>query len=507
MNHQKKLEKRLYLQSAALNAAANAILITDNSGIIEWVNPAFTEITGYPYDEIIGKHTRVLKSGVHENLFYESLWNTVLSGKVWHGELVNKRMDGTLYNEEQTITPVKDKNGEITHFIAIKQDITVKKNLEQQLIKSQRMESMGKLASGIAHDLNNILQPIMMSLSILKEQVDDEISNKWINILQDSANRGVSIVSQILSFGRGSERKYEHLGIKNLVNETKEILNATLPKSIEIKTDICEEPLGISGNLTQLHQVIMNMCVNALDAMPNGGVLTISVKNLNIDEDYAKTSVEAKPGPYVVIDISDTGEGIKSEFLENIFEPFFTTKEPGVGTGLGLSISYNIIKDHGGFINVYSELDKGTKFKIYIPAIIGNELIDEEKELTKDLQRGNGEFILVVDDETAIREITKIILEKNGYNVLTAKDGAEAISKYNDNKDEIELVIMDNMMPVMSGPASIKVLRKINSELKVISSSGLKNDIKEEYADEANAELSKPYTTEQLLTTVNKTIK
>lgn len=509
MTDRSGLDQKLHLQSTALDAAANAIVITNRDGIIQWVNPAFTKITGYSSDEIVGEHTRVLKSGKHDHLFYESLWNTVLSGNVWEGELINKRKDGSFYYEEQTITPVKDKNGSVTHFIAIKQDVTEKKKLEQQLLQSQRLESMGTLASGIAHDLNNIFHPIMLGLSMIKEESNNEYKNKWINMLEESANRGVSVLSQLLSFARGSGEEFELVNLRSLINETTKMLKATFPKDIEIVTDIGDDLWDISGNITQIHQVVMNICLNARDAMPNGGKLSIDLKNINIDESYAQVNIAAEPGTYVFIEITDNGIGIENEHLDKIFDPFYTTKEQDKGTGLGLSISYKIIRDHNGFIHAYSEPGSGTEFKIYIPAIIQGVSETKEQALSKQAPQGNGELILVVDDESIIREVTKQTLESNGYRVVTADNGIEAVAKYVKNKEEFEVVIMDSMMPKMSGPASIKALKRINPDLKIIYSSGIKREaqsVANISDDEINAELVKPYTIEQLLNTIHSVL-
>ncbi len=292
-----------------------------------------------------------------------------------------------------------------------------------------------------------------------------------------------------------------------IISEIREIAKETFPRSIEIRTDIAKDLLTISGDATQLHQVIMNLCVNARDAMSNGGILSISAENLLIDEDYARIDIEAKIGPYIVITISDTGTGIPPEVRDRIFEPFFTTKEHGKGTGLGLSISHGIVKSHGGFITVYSEVGKGTAFKVYLPAITTPETLNAQ-EHQHELPTGHGELILVVDDEAQILKITKKILEKHGYKVITANDGKEAIALYLQHREEIKFVLMDMMMPVMDGQACIRELHKVNPEVKIIAASGLteKDKLTNVVDIHVRGFLPKPYTAEKLLKTIHEVL-
>lgn len=439
---------------------------------------------------------------------FEEAFDKVKTDGEWKGELKQTTKDNEEIIVSSRWTLVRDNSGNPESVFVVNTDVTDSKQIQRQLLQAQKLESVGTLAGGIAHDLNNVLQPIMMSLGLLKEHINDEKAENWIHILEESANRGASLVSQVLSFARGSEGEYKYLNINNLVKEIKKVLDETLPKSIEIHSDLDEEPWGISGDLTQLHQVIMNLCVNARDAMPDGGTLTISTENLDIDINYAQINVDAETGPYVVVTVSDTGEGIAKGHIDKIFDPFFTTKEPGEGTGLGLSTSYSIIKNHGGFIHVYSEPRVVTDFKIYLPAIRQNEVVEPEQETVKDIQQGNGELILVVDDEAAVREITKLTLESNGYKVLTASDGADGVAVYTDNKDEVELVIMDMMMPVMNGSASITAIKKISPEVRIIECSGNVSEVGSDIQNhKIYAKLKKPYTTDRLLKTVNQALK
>jgi CheY-like chemotaxis protein len=367
------------------------------------------------------------------------------------------------------------------------------------------MESIGTLAGGIAHDINNVLTPIMLSQEILRDRFTDEESKKLLNTIERSTRRGANLMMQILLFTKGVEGEHDTLRVTHLVSEIRQIAKETFPRNIEIKTDIPKDLWTISGDATQLHQVIMNLCVNARDAMSNGGILSISAENLIVDEDYARMNSEAKIGPHIVITVSDAGIGISDKIMERIFEPFFTTKEHGKGTGLGLSTSIGIVKSHGGFINVYSEIGKGTAFRVYLPAITTPETL-EAQEHQYVLPVGHGESILVVDDEDQICEITEKILETHGYKVIIAKNGKDAITFYSQHREQIKLILMDMMMPVMDGPESIRELFKINPEVKVIIASGLTDKDNLEKVDDLHIHdfLPKPYTSEKLLKIIDE---
>ncbi len=369
----------------------------------------------------------------------------------------------------------------------------------------QRMESIGTLAGGIAHDLNNVLTPIMLSLQLLKDKYIDEECQKLLDMLDRNTKRGADLIKQVLSFARGVEGERNPLQAKHIITEIEKVAKETFPRNIEIRTDIPRDLWIISGDVTQLHQVIMNLCVNARDAMPSGGTLSITASNFFIDGNYARMHTEAKVGSYIVIAVSDTGTGISPEVLDRIFEPFFTTKEHGKGTGLGLSTALGIVKSHGGFINVYSEIGKGTTFRVYLPAI--KTEIKDTGQQKLEMPVGNGEFILVAEDEVSICEITCSTLEAYRYKVLTAENGGQAVALYAENKDKIKIVLMDMMMPVMDGQTSIRAIRKINPEVKIIAVSGLsEKDRLANIAHYTNAFLPKPYTAEKLLKTVHEVL-
>ncbi len=392
-----------------------------------------------------------------------------------------------------------------TGLSVIAKDITERKMFEAHLLRAQRMESIGTLAGGIAHDLNNMLTPMMLSLQMLKEKFKDEQSQKLLTILENNSRRSADLVKQVLSFARGIEGERKPLQISHIISEIDKITKETFSRNIESRTDVPNDLWTISGDVTQLHQVIMNLCVNARDAMPYGGVLCVSAENFFVDKSYAKMNTETRIGPYVVITVSDTGTGIPPEVMDRIFEPFFTTKEHGKGTGLGLSTAHAIVKSHGGFIDLNSEVGKGTAVRIYLPAI--KTEIHEEGEQQPELLTGDGEWILVAEDEKSIRDVTLSTLETYGYKVLTANDGAEAVALYAENMDKIKVILMDLMMPVMDGQASIRAIRRICTGVKIIAVSGLaEKDRLTKVADYTNAFLPKPYTAEKLLKTIHEVL-
>jgi nitrogen-specific signal transduction histidine kinase/ActR/RegA family two-component response regulator len=386
-------------------------------------------------------------------------------------------------------------------------DVTEQRSIQQQLLRAQRLESVGTLAGGIAHDLNNILSPILMGVEGLSIHHSDESSRKILEIIKTAAQRGANIVRQVLSFARGIEGEHAEVQLKHLIREIEELIKETIPKTVEVRSQIPKDLLPVIGDATQLHQVLMNLCVNARDAMPEGGILTLSAENVELDETYARMHIEARPIRYVVLKVEDTGTGMAPGIVEKIFDPFFTTKELGKGTGLGLSTAHSIAKSHGGFINVYSEVGKGSAFKVYIPAA-DQGAIDLVEKVQEGIPMGEGELILIADDEAAVREITKQILEAYGYRVLLAKDGTEAVVHYAEKREEIRVVVTDMMMPFMDGAATIRALRKIDPGVKIISTSGLATSGQAHEAAGLGVDsfLAKPYTAEALLETLRNVL-
>lgn len=368
------------------------------------------------------------------------------------------------------------------------------------------MQSIGTLASGIAHDLNNILTPILAVAQLLPLKLPelDDNTQELVKIVLDNCKRGSDLIKQILSFARGAETQRTTLQAGHLLVEVARVVRQTFPKSIEICMDIATKDLWtVSADATQLHQVLMNLCLNARDAMADGGTITLAIANFFIDENYARMHLDARVGPYVAMTISDTGCGISTENLERIFEPFFTTKELGKGTGLGLSTVLGIIKSHGGFVDVYSEVGSGTCFKIYLPAV---EDTGKQTFLELEPPAGSGELILVVDDETSILEITKTSLETYNYQALIARDGIEAIALFAKHDHDIKVVLIDLMMPNLDSMTTIRTLQKLNPQVRIVVMSGLaSNEVLSKAAStNVQAFLAKPFTAWELLNTLQK---
>jgi len=413
------------------------------------------------------------------------------------------RPDGSIRWIHDRAYLVRDAQGQTIRIVGTAMDITESKNLEAQYLRIQRMESIGTLAGGIAHDLNNVLAPIMMSIELLKMQEKNPLRLSMLTTIEGSAKRGADMVKQVLSFARGVEGQQLEVQVGHLLREIEKIANETFLKNIQVRCDVSAELWLVKGDPTQLHQVLLNLCVNARDAMLNGGTLTLTSSNVMLDEQYAAMNIEAKPGPHVCIVVGDTGTGMPPEVIERIFEPFFTTKELGKGTGLGLSTTIAIIKSHGGFVKVQSRVGVGTQFHVYLPAQM-EPAAEDVAAAPVGLPLGNGELLLVIDDEASVRQITGQTLEAFGYRVLLASDGVEATSIYASRKEEIALVLTDMMMPVMDGPTTILVLMRINPEIRIIAASGLSANGMEAKATNAGVKhfIPKPYTAETLLKTI-----
>lgn len=495
-------QAQMRLQSEALNAAANSISIIDERGIIIWANKAFATMTGYSPEEIIGQKHKELMSSEQPDDLYKQVWENVSAGNVWHGERKSRRKDGRLFEEEVTITPLKDPAGQITHYIAIKQDITERRKLEHQYLRSQRMESVGLLAGGIAHDLNNVLAPILMSAELLESMELPPQVLRAIDTIESSARRGADIVQQVLTFARGIEGQKGPVQLRHLVKEMAKMANETFPKNIRIRNYLPSQLWVIEGDTTQLHQVLLNLSVNARDAMPDGGELAYVGSNITVEAGDAFDCKGVAPGHYACLEVRDSGTGIPVEIIDKIFEPFFTTKETGKGTGLGLSAVIGIIKGHGGYIEVTNRSEGGAQFQILLPALRDSRVVGAAK-IAEKLTAGRGELILLVDDEANIRNIARSLLEKQGYRVLVASNGEEAINLVSEKCDEIAAVITDIMMPKLDGVKFIKQAQRLNPDIKYIAVSGLMGvngqyDLTDLKALGVSQFLTKPFSVEKL---------
>ncbi|MDX2032759.1 MAG: PAS domain S-box protein [Blastocatellia bacterium] len=499
VTERKRSEAQLIEQAALLNQTMEAIISSDLDGRIIFWNRGAERVYGWTAEEVVGRNIK-MEWYRGDSAKADAAWQELIAQGQWTGELQQYAKDGRRITIDGHWTRVSDESGRPKSILIVNYDITEKKLLESQFLRAQRMESIGTLAGGIAHDLNNVLSPIMMAMQLLQARWQDEDSQRILSVLISNVERGADMVKQVLSFARGTSGERVALQPVHLIKEIVKIMKETFPKSIEIRFQVPADLWMVNGDATQLHQVLMNLCVNARDAMALGGTLRIEAENIVIDDVYARMVPNVAAGRHVRISVADTGDGIPAEILDRIFDPFFTTKDQGKGTGLGLSTVMAIVHGHGGFINVQSEVGRGTTFRIHLRALETAELRPAPLQ-THEMPRGNGEWILVVDDEAAIREIATSALEAFGYHVLTAGDGAEAIALFVQHRERIRVVVTDMMMPYMDGAATIQALLRLAPELRILGTSGLEEGGKRKEALDAGAQafIPKPYTAETLL--------
>ena len=506
ITERKDAEQVLVQQAALIDEARDAILVRDLEHHIGFWSKGAERLYGWTAAEATGQ--RVDKLLRVDTARLEQGEATVMRTGAWNGELLKTTKTGTVRTMDCRWTLLRDEHGDPKSILAIETDITDRKTLEQQFLRAQRMESIGTLAGGIAHDLNNVLTPILLAVELLRTESDEAERQELLDTLATSARHGAEMVRQVLTFARGVPGERLEVQIGRLLTEIERIIRDTFPKSVRASMRLDPAISNVAGDPTQLHQVLLNLCVNARDAMPEGGTLAISAENVTLGPGNSDMHVDARPGPYVLIQVEDTGVGMSREVVEQVFDPFFTTKGPGKGTGLGLSTSLAIVKSHGGFIQVASEPGKGTRFRVYLPAQLSSGPAAAPVEQTT-LPRGNDELVLVVDDEASVRQLTRQTLEAYGYRVLLASNGAEAIGIYAQHRQEIAVVVTDMMMPVMDGPSTIRNLLDINAKARIIAASGLGDNVK--LGGEVGAGirhfLSKPYTAESLLTALSQTLE
>ena len=491
-------EARIAEQAALIDEAHDAIILRDLEHRVIFWNRGAERVFGWTPKEALGRSFPDLVQ-VDPERFKEADRAVRTKGE-WNGEIrkVGRKNSQLVFAARWTL--LRDEQGNARAILSIDTDITERKKLEQQFLRAQRLESIGTLAGGIAHDLNNALSPIIMSMELLRLNMGEAERMEIISTMEASAQRCADMVRQVLCFARGVEGQKAVVQPAQLLREMQKMASETFPKNIEIKVRTEAGGWSVIGDPTQLHQVLLNLCVNARDAMPGGGTILLSSENVMLDESYAAMNMAAKAGPHVLLQVHDNGTGIPPEIIEKIFDPFFTTKEVGKGTGLGLSTSLAIINSHGGFVRVYSEPGRGTTFKVYLQANV-HERTEEWSRQERDMPRGQGELILLVDDDVSVRQITRQTLEAFGYRVMLACDGAEAVALYAQNRTDIALVLTDMMMPVMDGPATIQVLMKLNPQIKIIAASGISANAHVAKAAGAGVTnfLPKPYTAETLL--------
>lgn len=480
ITEREQAEKERMLMAIAVEYASEAVTITDRDGNIQYANPAFEQITGYTREELIGQNPRILQSGRHDKSFYKGMWNTLTNGRVWTGHFFNKKKDGTLFEEEASISPVKESAGVITNYVAVKRDVTDEIKKEKQFRQAQKMEAMGTLAGGIAHDFNNILSAVIGYSEMALEKVSQEdLLTRNIHKVLTAGYRARDLVKQILAFSRQTEQQLRPVQVKLMVKEALKLLRASLPTTIEISQNIASDS-AVLADPTQVHQVLMNLCTNAGHAMrEKGGILAISLTDVVLDADFIAVHSDLEPGPYLKLTVSDTGRGMSADVRERVFDPFFTTKPQGEGTGMGLAVVHGIVKSHEGAITVHSEPGGGSTFHIYFP-VIEDEVMPQTKT-EKSLPTGN-ERILFVDDEKQLMDLGKQILELLGYKVVARTSSLEALKLFQTKPDDFDLVLTDMTMPNMTGKDLAREIMRIRPNIPIILCSGFSEMITEKSA-------------------------
>jgi PAS domain S-box-containing protein len=500
-------EAQIREQAKLLDLAHDAIMVRDMEDRIEFWNDGAEKLYGWTAAEVRGKEASTFLYKDEPAAAAATRVSLLENGK-WTGECKHVCKDGGYVIVRSRWTLVRDELNAPKSVLIINTDITEQKKIEEKFLRAQRLESIGTLASGVAHDLNNILAPILMGAAVLRRTEMPEADEMILSTIETCAQRGSDIVKQVLTFARGAEGARLLLQPAHLINDMVKIAEGTFPKTITVRSDYLQSLWPIEGDPTQLHQILLNLSVNARDAMPAGGMLTISARNFPVDEHYASMTPGAKAGPHVLFEVKDTGMGIARQIIHQIFDPFFTTKELGHGTGLGLSTVIGIVKSHGGFMSVESEIGRGTNFKIYLPAMMETQGTLKQSEPTT-VCRANGELLLIVDDEKPILQVARALLEGHGYQVVTAGDAPEALAIFALRKDEIKLVLTDLAMPLMDGIALIRTLQKMKPEVRIVASTGqgaLEKGAHELPGLNVRACLTKPYNKEMLLTTLHDTL-
>ncbi|WP_135622175.1 hybrid sensor histidine kinase/response regulator [Solemya pervernicosa gill symbiont] len=521
ISEQTSNERQLLLQRAVLESTDDAVLITDGEGVIEWANSATERVTGYALDEMVGQTPRLLKSGSQSEAFYNQLWGVITTGESWQGEMINRRKDGALYHEEQTITPVINKRGEITHFVAIKRDVSKRKamereqrEVEKQLKQAQKMEAIGQLTGGIAHDFNNILASIMgyTSLALARfTKSQDESSNKlaeYLNRIDQASRRARDLIAQMLAFSRAGTSEPRSLPAAPLVKEAISLLRSTIPSNITIALSLDEDLPPINFDPIQFHQVIMNLCINARDAIAESGCIDVKLNLTTIVNDSCASCQSGVSGDYVELSVSDSGSGIDPENLMRVFDPFFTTKEVGKGSGMGLSMVHGIVHEYGGHILVNTKPEGGTDFRVLVPASAVNDS-EELSVPTQSIVDGvvTPARILLVNDDHSVAGFIAELLESIGYQVVVTTEEKQIVDSAREQLKHIDLLIADYAIPGMTGVELAKDLRQQREDLPVLilcSGNSEQPQSPEWLENPLNGFVRKPIDNQLLLSTIRK---
>lgn len=504
-----KEQNTLSLLNTAIAHVSDSIEVTDADGHLQYVNLAFETLTGYSANEVLGQKPSILKSGLHDRAFYENFWGTITAGRTWQGRFTNRRKDGDLIEMDASITPVFNSLGAITHYVAVKRDVTKELKRQDKLLDLQKMEALATLAGGIAHDFNNILTGILgyTELSRAKVNSNSEIYDHLGQVLK-AGLRAKELVNQILSFSRQDDSEHKPTQIAPVIMEVLRLLRSTIPTTIDIRQHIASDAI-VTISSTHLHQVIMNLCTNAYQAMEKtGGVLDVGIKDEQLGLDDLVTYPSLGPGTYARLTVSDTGPGIPPETLKRIFDPYFTTKDKSKGTGLGLAVIQGIIHGCGGDIRAYSELDNGTTFQVLLPSARDVGYVSTEPDYSM-IHHGSGERLLFVDDEQLIVDLGEKMLQRLGYKVDVRTSSIEALKAFEAKPQAYDLVLTDMTMPNMTGDKLAEELKKIRPGIPIILCTGFSERISKEKARAMgiNAFLLKPIAMDTLAATIKNALK
>jgi PAS domain S-box-containing protein len=500
--------RQLRLLASALEAAADAIVVTDADGVIEWVNPSFTAVSGYTLDEARGRSTRLLRSGAHPPEFYRDMWATIRAGRVWRGEIENRRKDGRVYAEQMTITPVKDASGAVTHFVAVKRDVSEQRALEAQFRQAQKMEAIGQLAGGIAHDFNNLMTAILGYCEILIDQMPASDPNRAdVEEIRSAGQRASSLTRQLLAFSRKQILQPTTFDVRGTVSGLDKMLRRVIREDIVLTIDHCADPLFVRADVGQVEQVLINLVINASDAMPAGGALTVSTCVADLDEAFVRAHPGAVKGRYVAVEVRDTGTGMSSEVMARVFEPFFTTKPQGKGTGLGLSMVYGIVKQSGGYIALQTAVGVGSVFTVYLPQEARpDDVVPAALPPARDVTPTSAS-ILVAEDDATIRDLVCRVLSRSGFRVMAGASAREALASLEACGRDPDLLLTDVIMPEINGVELARLVRARHPLLPVIFMSGYHDPV-DLPADHGAAALllQKPVSPEALLQAVHASL-
>ncbi|MBN2060413.1 MAG: response regulator [Deltaproteobacteria bacterium] len=499
ITERKQVEAEMERLMLAINETGEIVFITDVDGTIQYVNPAFVKATGYTQEEVLGQNPRMLKSGKQDDAFYQDLWGTITSGKTWKGRIVNKRKNGQLYTEEAIISPVCNAAGRVVNYVAVNRDITEQLRLEAQLFQAQKMESVGRLAGGVAHDYNNMLSVILAYTELAMDKVKpaDPLRDDLQEIL-NAAERSVDLTRQLLAFARKQTISPQVVDLNETIEGMLQMLRRLIGEDIDLAWLPSTDLWPVKVDISQINQILANLCVNSRDAITGVGRITIETGNITLDEVFCDYHMGAVPGEFVLLTVSDDGSGMKGEIMGKIFEPFFTTKEVGRGTGLGLATVYGIVKQNEGFIYVYSEPEKGTAFKIYLPRYAGAKEIGKKEAV--EIPKGRGETVLVVEDEISVLKLVDRILDGLGYKVLIAGTAEEAMGLAEKHSGEIHLMITDVIMPESNGRDLAEQVKALHPDIKTLFMSGFTADMitRQGVLEEGVHFIQKPFSTADL---------